>query len=175
MSKLTLFKSLALALLFALNLVAQDALETTTFYIVRHADRDGSHDALNSTGYKRAQQLSQLMQHLRISEIYATETSRAQSTAKPTADLLELTIQPYAKLTPEWFDNLKSNHVGEAVLIVGHSNTSSQIAEGLGGQGDFAIEENEFDSLFVVTIDADGTKAVRLQYGEAFSENQAED
>ena len=158
---------LFLATLFCADSMAQDAPGTTTIYIVRHADRDGANDALTDVGRKRAQQLSQLMQHLRITDVYSTETQRTQNTAKPTADLLELNVQPYGELSQEWYSELKANHVGSAILIVGHSNTSGQIANGLGGEGDFTMDEDEYDGLFVVSIDASGTKAIRLRYGEA--------
>ncbi len=140
-------------------------LQTTTFYIVRHADRDGVNDALTEAGKKRAEELAALMKILRVNAIYSTDTQRTQSTAKPTADALGLSIDSYDELSSTWFDDLKSNHQGKVVLIVGHSNTSGMIANGLGGEGDFTLGEDEYDNLFIVNVSENGTHAMRIRYG----------
>lgn len=159
---------IAIALLasWANTTCAQNAPEAGTFYIVRHADRDGSNDALTSEGVERANHLRELMKTLQIDAIFSTDTVRTKSTAAPTATALGLEVQIYGDLTPEWFEQIKTEHTGKAVLIVGHSNTSGLIAKGLGGQGDFEIEEDEYQSLFVVTTGVGGAASVRLRYGK---------
>lgn len=150
--------------LFAVPLVGQD-YQPTTFYIVRHAERDGTNDALTEAGELRAKELAVLMKSLRIKAVYSTDTQRTQSTAKPTAETLELEIQSYNELSPAWFNELKSDHQGHAVLIVGHSNTSGMIANELGGEGDFSLGEDEYDNLFIVKIEDDQTSALRIRFG----------
>ena len=138
----------------------------TTFYVVRHADRDGTNDALTQAGEKRAEQLAVLMKALRVDAIFSTDTQRTQLTAKPTADALGIEVISYGQLDDAWFEKIKAEHQGKVVLIVGHSNTSGQIVNGLGGKGDFSLEENEYDNLFIVTTTEQGATAIRVDFGE---------
>jgi len=143
----------------------QEEVAPTTFYVVRHADRDGTRDALTDAGKLRAEQLATLMKTLRIQAVYSTNTNRTKQTAQPTADSEGKTIRLYGDLTDEWFETLKSTHAGQAVLIVAHSNTSGEIAKRLGATGDLSMEEDEFDRLFIVTVWGGKTSSVALQFG----------
>jgi len=59
---------------------------------------------------------------------------------------------------------IKSQHVGKAVLVVGHSPTVPQILEGLGVSSAPQIG-NEYDNLFIVTICPDGVASlIHLKY-----------
>ena len=89
----------------------------------------------------------------------------------PTAKALNLSIVIYGPLTKEWFEQIKAKHRGKAVLIVGHSNTAGAIVRGLGGQGVFSIDDDEFDSLFIVTSGEGGSTAMRLKYGNRADSN----
>lgn len=162
------------ALIFLLLQTVSQAqeIQPTTFYIVRHAERAGTEDALTEAGIQRAQELATLMKSLRISAIYSTETHRTQSTAKPSAEALELNVDSYGELNESWFEQLKEKHEGQNVLIVGHSNTSGMIVKGLGGEGDFSIDENEYDNLFVVTISEGNPKAIRIRWGNRSSSDR---
>jgi broad specificity phosphatase PhoE len=48
-------------------------------------------------------------------------------------------------------DDIRANHAGQKVLVVGHSNTVPQIVSELGGPA-VGIPENEFDNLYVLTL-----------------------
>ena len=153
----------------AAPLAAQEAppkSETTTWLVVRHADRDGGNDELTEQGKKRAKKLKKIAKSFRVNAIYSTNTNRTKSTAKPTASKLGLEINDYGRFNSEWFDQMKAKHNGDVILIVGHSNTVGPLVNGLGGEGDFSVEENEFDSLFVVTSDSKTTVALRLKFGQ---------
>jgi broad specificity phosphatase PhoE len=171
---------ISITLLFVLGLLscvgaeklsAQD-FQSTTFYVVRHADRDGSNDSLTEAGIARAKQLAILMKTFRVEAIYSTDTERTQNTAKPTAEALDLDVTSYGDLTDDWFQKLKTDHAGQAVLIVGHSNTSGQIVNGLGGAGDFSLEEDEYENLFIVTTKPDGATAIKIDFGAADHSDQ---
>jgi len=164
--------ALLLTFFLSAHLAAQDAPATTTFYVVRHADRAGEADELTEPGKQRARDLSELMKHLRIGAIYSTDTKRTRATAGPTAKALELETTLYGDLTEDWFNKMKTDHQGKAVLIVGHSNTSGEIVKGFGGQGDFTIEHDEYDSLFVVSIAGESVSAMRLRFGEVTVEHE---
>lgn len=160
--------AIALVCLLSTFATAQETA-STTFYIVRHAERTAG-DELTEAGVKRAKELATIMKSFRVSAVYSTDTQRTQSTARPTAEAMELSITSYGNLTADWFDQLKERHQGETVLIVGHSNTSGEIVNGLGGQGDFSLREDEYDNLFIVTVTNAETQAIKVKYGEEASD-----
>ena len=53
-------------------------------------------------------------------------------------------------------------------LVIGHSNTTPQLAEALGGDPGSPIEEMEYDRLYIVTLTVDGASTVLLRFGERF-------
>lgn len=166
-SKSVLLFSLVLFSCLAADLcVAQEAPKTTTWIVVRHADREGQKDLLNEAGKTRANQLKEIAALLRVSHIYSTDTVRTKTTVKPTADKLGLKVAVYKKHDQETLDKLKAKHIGEVVLIVGHSNTVGPIANRLGGQGDFSVGHDDYDDMFVLTTDEKSVRALRLKYGK---------
>lgn len=158
----------AVVLIVAIQAWAQES-QSTTWLIVRHADRPGEEDAITPAGEQRAEQLAQLAKTLRVQAVYSTDFQRTRRTAEPTANALKLDITTYATLTDEWFKELKSHHAGQVVLIVGHSNTAGKIVNGLGADGDFLISDDDFDNLFIVTTSDSQSTAVRLKYGDSHS------
>ena len=152
--------------LFGATSDAQQADEATTWYVVRHADRDGSQDALTQAGVKRSERLADLMGVLRVTDIYSTDTRRTRETAQPTATRLSLPVNLYGELSKSWFEALKKKHTGDVVLLVGHSNTVDRLVEGLGGKGDFSVEDDEYDSLFVVSTEGRSARALRVHFGD---------
>ena len=153
--------------LFASTVFSQEVVDSTTWYVVRHADRDGSNDALTPEGVERSQHLADLMEILRVTHIYSTDTKRTRNTASPTASKLSLPVVVYGDLDRDWFAGLKKKHVGDVVLIVGHSNTADRIVEGLGGQGDFSLDDDEYDSLFVVSTRGPESRSMRIRFGKS--------
>ena len=111
-----------------------------------------------------AEKLGAVLEVLGVDAVYSTDYERTRDTAKPTAKKLAKKIQPYGRLTPEWFKKMKSAHAGQSVLIVGHSNTVVDIVNGLGGSSNHKIEEMEFDNLFILTAEDDKTKMVRIKF-----------
>lgn len=166
-----------LALLFVLALVSfefvpatiaqeQPKPKTTTFIVVRHADRDGKKDALTAEGHARAGQLKEIASLLRVKHIYSTDWVRTKSTAKPSATKLGLKINLYKRLDEKSLESLKAKYAGEVVMIVGHSNTVGPIATRLGFQGDASVGDDDFDDLFVVRTQEKTSRGLRLKYGD---------
>ena len=112
---------------------------------------------------RRAEELRDVLREASIGAVYATQTLRTWQTATPTATLAGVPITPYGDLSPAFFSGLKTRHAGRAVLIVGHSNTVGEIVDGLGGTSGPSIGE-EFDNLFIVTIDGTTTQTERRKY-----------
>ena len=138
----------------------------TTLIVVRHADRQGSDDALAPAGVERARDLARTLAQAHVTAIYHSDTERTRLTAEPLA--AKLGLDPVVLPGKDIEGLLKSvfeNHCGGTVLIVGHSNTVPLIVAAAGGPQLADLAEDAFGDMFVVTVCGDGTTSVRLQYG----------
>jgi broad specificity phosphatase PhoE len=142
----------------------------TVVLVVRHADRDGTNDALTAAGVARAKELAEVAAKAGVSAVYATATTRARDTAKPLAERLHLPVEEYAN-EAEAASRIASGHAGDVVLVVGHSNTTTGLAEAITGQDLYPTPANpltdDFDNLLVVAKPVGGTggSVINLQYG----------
>ncbi|MHC4338369.1 MAG: SixA phosphatase family protein [Planctomycetota bacterium] len=144
--------------------------EDTTVLLVRHADRINNVDDLTSDGEARAAKLVHVAGKAGITAIYHSDTTRTRKTAAELANYLGLT--PAAANTQQLIDLIRSNHRGQKVFVVGHSDTVPDIIEGLGGGTMPDIPHSEYDNLFVVTLCQcrwGSTTVVNLQYGASTS------
>lgn len=126
---------------------------TTTWLVLRHAEREGEADQLSVAGVERAQVLQQLGQIFNVDAIYSTNTARTRNTVGPLATARKIEIQTYAEPSPQWLAEIQSRHPGGVVMIVGHSNTAGLIAGKLAGRKPFTIDHDEYDSLFIITTE----------------------
>lgn len=138
----------------------------STFVVVRHAEKrvdDAMDPALSDTGCVRAQQLAYLLGERPLAAAYATQYRRTQETARPAADAHALNVISYdAKLSAEILAaQLRAAHPRGTVLVVGHSNTVSDIVEALSGQPAEALTEEQFDVVHEVSIDSRGQASVQ--------------
>jgi broad specificity phosphatase PhoE len=152
-----------------------NAATTSTFVLVRHAEKQVgaiSDAPLSPPGEVRAARLAQMFGDAaafgRIQRIYVTDTRRTQQTAAGVAQRLGLTPQIVAgKLDPRAFAKrlLRENRGGRA-LVVGHSNTIPEIVAALSGRNDVPpMGDEEFDTLYVVTVPTIGRASVlRIEY-----------
>lgn len=144
---------------------------TTTYYIVRHAEKANStaDTPLSAEGQARAQALRDTLISENITKVFVTDYQRTQQTAEPLAT--ELGISPtevFANQTTELVQQLKTIN-GENVLIVGHSNTVPVIIDELmESPQNVTITETSFDNLFKVKIKKGGNglkEFIQLTYG----------
>ncbi len=132
-------------------------------FVVRHAERaDGgmmqmeTDPGLSSAGQTRAAKLAAMLADSGVKAIYTTEFRRTQDTARPLASKLGLTIRKLSsKDTGALIADMRKEHPGDIVLVVGHSNTVPEIIKALCG-AKVTIAENEYDNLFIV-VPATGT------------------
>ncbi len=144
------------------------------FLVVRHADRQGSDDALTDAGHQRAKLLRDFAVRQDVTAVYSTDTRRTRDTAAPTAAAIGADIKLYERQengkfdpmpSPGWLRQLAQEHAGQTVLIVGHSNTVVPIVRGLGGRLEYTVGHNEYDSMFLVSVAADTADVVRIKFG----------
>ena len=129
----------------------------STFYVVRHAEKvdNSANPPLSSLGTERAEDLKQLLADKGISTIYSTNFIRTQNTVKPLADAKGIITQIY-KASPAdsmraFIEKLKQIK-GKNVLVVGHSNTTKYVVNGLFERDTLRsdIPDNDFDNLYIV-------------------------
>jgi broad specificity phosphatase PhoE len=153
---------IALLLLSVLFISAAGA--QSTIFLVRHAEKaSGENDPdLSPAGRDRAESLATALKDSGVSTIFVTEFKRTQQTAAPLAKILHLepAIVP-AKDCAALLAKLRGL-TGNAV-VVGHGNTIPDLIKSLGFATPITIEENDYDNLFVVILDAK-PRLIRLHY-----------
>ena len=124
----------------------------SVFFLVRHAEKAGQSDdsPLTEEGQRRAKSLASLLRDAGIGTIYSSDFVRTRDTAVPIATDLGLDIDLY--------DLHELGELAEKlllspgrVLVVGHSNTTPELAGLLGGESGRAIEDSEYDRLYMLT------------------------
>ena len=144
----------------------------TTILLVRHAEKAGEptdrDPELSEAGRQRAAELARVLGDANITAIYSTPFIRTEKTAAPLAEKLglEVTITPITRtFVQDLAATLRSQHAGETVLVVGHSNTVPQTITALGVPLD-NLEEREYDWLFVVTLVDGHASLTKLRFGQ---------
>ena len=148
---------------------------TTTIVLVRHAEKQlGAIDdaPLTPQGELRAARLAQMFGDAnafgRVQRIYVSDTRRSQQTAAGLAQRLNLkpvVVEGKSSSSDLARRVLRENRGGLAI-IVGHSNTVPQLVAALSDASDVpAIEDQEFDTMYVVTVPTIGKASVlRMKY-----------
>jgi phosphohistidine phosphatase SixA len=138
-------------------------------FLVRHAEKmkDSSDPALTEAGHARSALLAKLLKDAKIEHIHSSNYKRTMQTAAPLAEALNIEVQLYDPRDLPAIA-LKLRQEGGRHLVVGHSNTTPQLTELLGGEGGTPIvEATEYDRLYFVNLDARGdTSSTMLRFGE---------
>ena len=141
-----------------------------TLYLVRHAEKqaDDSHDpALSGAGRSRSEQLATWFQDNDIEDIWSSDYRRSRDTAAPLLSMLGLELKLYdPRDLPALASELFENH--NNALIVGHSNTTPELARLLCHCVIADMDESEYDRLIVVSINGDETKVETLAQSSLF-------
>ena len=139
----------------------------TTVFLVRHADKQGSSDALSAAGMVRANELERILDEADIDVIYASQYNRTQQTANSLATELGLTVQLYdAGDIPSLVDEITTTHRRKRILVVGHSNTIPQTIGQLGFTTPPNIPEDEYDHLYLAILHSKmNNQLIKMEYG----------
>ncbi|MCP9235418.1 histidine phosphatase family protein [Lewinella sp. JB7] len=142
--------------------------EVTTFILVRHAEKDfGDDPVLTAEGTARAERLRDMLKETTVHEVYTTDTRRTRLTAQPTAEAHQLEAKVYRIDSLEGLaSRLRNVHAGQTVLIVGHSNTTPELANYLAGSRELdRFSELDYGNLLVVTVPPTGNpRVLKLRY-----------
>lgn len=162
------------ALLFAATaLHAVEPAKLTTVILMRHAEKDSAvmsgDPPLSAAGVARAQELTRMLADANVSAIYTTPYKRTESTVAPLAAARGLTpvkVTNAKTYIADVVDAIRAKHVGNTVVVVGHSNTTPDVIRALGVANVPSIPDTQYDDLFIVTI-GEGVQPqlVKLRYG----------
>ena len=163
MLKRTLFSLLICCL--AGEAFANDANSSFTIYLVRHAEKvqDGSRDPeLTEIGMQRSEKLATWFSDKGIEDIWSSDYKRTRDTATPIVANLQndLTIYDPHNL-PELSEKLLAKQ--HTVLVIGHSNTTPELARLLCNCEIADMDESEHDRLIMISVNDGKTKVKTLQ------------
>ena len=164
-------RTLTLVLLLAVTAtaLANGGPEVTTVILVRHGEKSGpSGDVpLSDEGVARANELARVLSGVKFDAIYTTPYERTRKTAAPVtakAGLMATEIATGKTYAEDMARTIREKHDGDTVLVVGHSNTTRDVINALGGDIP-EIADSQYDDLFVVTLVKGTTKVLSLRYG----------
>jgi len=147
--------------------------EPKTIYLVRHAVKQlvGDDPELSLAGTMRAKKLAQILADQKIQHIFSTDFIRSKATAQPLVEVQRsLSIEIYdVKKHDELVKELRQRK-GNA-LVVGHSNTIPHIANYFVLEGDKfpELDDIEYNFIFVVTLEKDGSSKVERKVYKDFN------
>jgi len=151
-------KKVLLLLVFVFSsLISCTQEETTTYYLIRHAEKDrtdktNKNPNLNEKGLERAKKWAEYFKDVDFDAVYSTNYNRTMQTALPTAESNKLNIKNYDP--KKMYDVLfKTATQGKTVLVVGHSNTTPVFANKILGEKKYKnMDDKDNSSLYIVTM-----------------------
>lgn len=156
-----------------LNIPALISDTTTTFIVIRHAEKEstGADPNLDNEGILRAEELRRILDNVAVAAVYSTSFNRTRQTVQPLATAKGITVTEYATTKPyaQLADEIISANRGKVVVLAGHSNTVPEILKTLSNNSfNVIISEHQYDNLFIVNV-PDSLKAtiIPLKYGKA--------
>ncbi len=144
-------------------------------FLVRHAEKSTepeSDPALTNEGHQRAEALASALKDARIDHVITTQLRRTVETAAVLARKRSIEPQIVAvrggvgEHVRAVADAIRARPDGEAILVVGHSNTIPAIVGELGGSNLADLEDDEYATIFVLMlVPGAEPRTARLTFG----------
>lgn len=171
------FLVLACIILAGADAFAQS--KTTLVVLVRHAEKAAEPAAdppLTDAGVARAKSLVAVLAQTHVDAVITTELVRTRETARPLAEARSITPEivhtgPRDAHAKAVADAVRM-HAGQAVLVVGHSNTIPAIIAALGGPKLPDICDTQYSTLFVLVVGEGKADLVTSSYGAPSADPQ---
>ncbi len=136
--------------------------DTYTLYFTRHMEKtdEKTDPDLSMAGQQRALMLAQTLKNSNIEAIFSTNFKRTKQTGEALGKHLGLSVQSYPSKD---FDGIIASIKGlkKNALIIGHSNTVSELVKAAGGSAK-TLEEDDYGDLFQVVVNGDSVVTNRL-------------
>jgi len=162
-----------LLIVFSADLAA--AQNSKLIVLVRHAEQEDlprSNPALTEAGWDRATALAEMLEDTHIDHIITSHLDRTILTAKyvgEARDLIPEEVSIEAGLLAHLeavVDAVHRRPDGEAILVVGHSNTIPGIVNALTGEEYSDLNESVFSTVFIVTLtDGENPRIIISSFG----------
>ena len=142
----------ALSFFWAISATGADEPSPYALYLVRHAEKaDGPDPGLTPAGVARAEWLSDWLSQREVAAVWSSDYRRSRQTADPAASALGLSVQLYDPRHLEEQDRTLLSRA-ENALVVGHSNTTPELATMLCQCPVSPMSDSEYDHIIVVTV-----------------------
>lgn len=160
----------ALAAVLSLCSAGTALAQSATVVVVRHAEKvdDSADPLLSDAGKARAQALAEALASAGVTAILTTQYERTRRTAAPLAERVGIEPIVVAAGGRGHVDDVAARvrELGTGtIVVVGHSNTVPAIIRALGGPDIGEIPDGSYSDMFVLTLDAGGTRLIRTRYG----------
>ena len=135
-----------------------------TIYLVRHAEKavNQKNPPLTSCGINRSKQLAVILEQADVKTIYSTRTQRTEQTAAPLATQQHIAVTHYSASDLAAFSKQLIT-AGENALVVGHSNTTPQLAALVAKRPVKEITEAEYQMLYQIHFQGSVATLTRLK------------
>lgn len=130
---------------------------TTTFYFIRHAEKQqGDDPELSTSGEKRADEWVNYFFLKDVDHVISSDFKRTLATAAPLARAKKMDVETYDVRAVDG-KALLEQYRGKTVVLFGHSNTINKYANDLQQDQNYGeLDDADFDHYFVVKVDANG-------------------
>jgi len=141
-----------------------------TLYLVRHGEKLAGEDPeLTIAGHTRAARLAGWLESHPVSAVWSSNTRRTMQTAAPAQAALGVPIQRYDAANLGALASALRD-AGQDALVVGHSNTTPQLAALLCSCEVPEIDDAEYNRLLVLRVHGDEVRLETLDQREVFGE-----
>lgn len=156
-------------IVIALMLLCQIGIaqEVTTYYLIRHAEKDrtdlSNRDPhLTLEGQERAKNWQNVFSAVPFDIVYSTPYHRTRETAQPTASAKQLSVESYDPRNL-YDPSFKDKNEGKIVLVVGHSNTTPALANKILGREQYPqIDDHTNGNLYIIQVTPQGVTSQLL-------------
>src|SRR6187402_1571878 len=165
-----IFPALLVAAFFVMSLASSHA-QTSTYILVRHAEKDTStagstsmraDPPLTRQGEQRAEKLLEVLKAYTPDAIYSTNYMRTKATVAPLAKKFSKEIQTYDPRNLSVIADLLLQQKGKTIVVAGHSNTTPSLVNLLIKENTYPnLDESVYNQLWVVTV-TDGKAVVKV-------------
>ena len=133
-----------LSCLISIAFFTSELATGATIYLVRHAEKQSGDDPdLSPAGQLRAARYADYFRALGVSRVFSSDFRRTRNTAAPLLELIGEQIEIYNNRIEDL--DIDFCESADSILIVGHSDTTPQLAARLSETEVLPMDNSEYD------------------------------